>query len=134
MDEDKLLEVGDWIYQKTHDKWFSRMKVSRVTEKWAFVALNDVAELKFKRGYTSNGWLSPSPGEKYPISHYYVETPEIRVDFERAIHVSKINLILDRMKNANKQVLTFEQAKIFREKVTALEEELNNFLALNNDN
>ena len=131
--EDKLLEVGDWIYHKQHDKWYSRMKISRVTEKWAFVAVNDVAEIKFKRIYTANGWLYPSPSEKYPTSHYYIETPEIRIDFERAIHISKINQSLEKMKNENKSALTFEQAKIFREKITVLEEELNNFLALNTE-
>jgi len=134
MDEDKLLEVGDWIYQKQHDKWYSRMKISRVTEKWAFVAVNDVAEIKFKRGYNSTGWLYPSPSEKYPTSHYYVETPEIRIDFERAIHISKINQSLEKMKNENKSALTFEQARIFRDKVLALAIELDNMLAINHDN
>ena len=134
MGEDKLLEVGDWIYQKQHDKWYSRMKISRVTEKWAFVAVNDVAEIKFKRSYTPTGWLYPSPAEKYPTSHYYVETPEIRIDFERAIHIAKINQSLEKMKNENKSALTFEQARIFRDKVLALAIELDNMLAINNDN
>ena len=38
------------------------------------------------------------------------------------------------MKNENKSSLTFEQARIFRDKVLALAIELDNMLAINNDN
>ena len=83
--KDKL-KVGDVIYKSHFGKIIKRMKITRVTAKYAFAKISDTYEKKFNREYR-DGIVTVSPKSEYDTSRYLIETADIRDRFLKEIHV-----------------------------------------------
>lgn len=103
MREKRLLEVGDMVYSKHFDTWTSRFKMDRVTAKYAFYK-----ESKFERELFEESLVTSVPREKWQTTSYFIETPEIKVEFENQI-------ILHKLSKFDYSVLTPDQRRRIRD-------------------
>ena len=86
MTEKRLLEVGDIVYSKHFDNWTSRFKIDRVTAKFAFEK-----ESKYEREIFGQALVTPVPYDKWQTVSFFIETPEIKVEFENQRILSKLS-------------------------------------------
>ena len=85
MTEKRLLQVGDMVYEKISDKWVSRFKIDRVAAKYAFYK-----GYKFNRALLGNSLITSVPKVGHSTS-YFIETPELKVEFNNQIILHKLS-------------------------------------------
>jgi hypothetical protein len=72
-----LLQIGDIIYGESYQELNSRNKITKVTDKFAFCGTT-----KFKREYQIDSRLTELSADKWKTTSYYVETPELKKQWE----------------------------------------------------
>jgi len=92
------LKVGDILYRRNsqYNSLYKRT-ITRVTNKYAFVKVNDSYEDKLDIEQSNPGFIKEKNKERYSRSYYSVETPELADRYksyiEKSIVLNKISKI-----------------------------------------
>ena len=129
----KMLEVNDVIYCERNGNPVSKMQITRVTEKGAFIRLNDKYEMKFKREVHSDNEVIPSPAVEWRKEFYYIETAELRERFAIEVKKAKIKKIADSISKKEFKNFNFAQVSKVLDEMNEILENINVYQELNKD-
>lgn len=98
-----MLEIGSVLYSQGFGCGFEKFTISRVTEKRAYVKINDNYEFVFDRDTGTHTYAKKiGGGDGLGRATYFLETPELKAKY-------KLSLMRRKFDSINSSQLTTEQ-------------------------
>lgn len=84
------LEIGTYITQRYDGKIQSIKKVTRVTEKRAYIKISDTAEMCFLIEASETGYVDEYAAQKWSRTSFNITTEQDRAELKHALAVQKL--------------------------------------------